>query len=246
MNPEADVSAAGAGEALRPEEEIPVTALRPALLRYVRERRPDLLDRGSIPRRLLPTLQAGYVEESLEQEIGELTDLERSVIESLRAQEVISANPAEMESETRSPGDRVADRVAAFGGSWMFIIVSLTFLGAWILLNSIKGPAHAPDPYPFILLNLLLSCVAAFQAPIIMMSQRRQESRDRRRAEQDYLVNLKAELEIRHLHEKMDHLLHHHGQRLLEIQTIQTQLLRQLVEDRSDSAMPLTGQTNPG
>jgi len=209
-----------------------VTSLRPSLLRYVGQRRPDLLERGSVPRHLLPTLQAGYVEESLEQEIGEITDLERSVIESLRAQEVISENPAEQEAETRSFGERVADRVAAFGGSWTFIMASLTFLGAWIVFNAFKGPGHAPDPYPFILLNLLLSCVAALQAPIIMMSQRRQESRDRRRAEQDYLVNLKAELEIRHLHEKMDHLLHHHGQRLLEIQTIQTQLLRQLLDDR--------------
>lgn len=235
MKKEAAASSAGPGEPLRPEEEIPVTSLRPSLLRYVGLRRPDLLERGSFPRHLLPTLQAAYVEESLEQEIGEITDLERSVIESLRAQEVISENPVEREAETRTLGDRVADHVAAFGGSWTFIMTSLTFLGAWIVFNSIKGAGHAPDPYPFILLNLLLSCVAALQAPIIMMSQRRQESRDRRRAEQDYLVNLKAELEIRHLHEKMDHLLHHHGQRLLEIQTIQTQLLRQLLDERGGS-----------
>ena len=225
---------------------MPVTALRPSLLRYVSERRPDLLGHGGIPRRLLPGLQAAYVEESLEQEIGEITDLERSVIESLREQELVSENPAEADIQTRTWGERVADRVAAFGGSWTFIIVFMGFLGVWILLNSIGRSGHVPDPYPFILLNLLLSCVAALQAPIIMMSQRRQESRDRHRAEQDYRVNLKAELEIRHLHEKVDHLLHHHGQRLLEIQTIQTQLLRQLVEERGESLSGPAAPSNDG
>jgi uncharacterized membrane protein len=107
----------------------------------------------------------------------------------------------------------------------------------WIFVNTAVWAVNPPDPYPYILLNLLLSCVAALQAPVIMMSQNRQESRDRRRAEQDYQVNLKAELEIRHLHEKLDHLLHHHSERLLEIQQIQIDLLRQLL-DAQKTALP--------
>jgi uncharacterized membrane protein len=111
------------------------------------------------------------------------------------------------------------------------------------MLKSLMLLARPPDPYPFILLNLLLSCLAAFQAPVIMMSQNRSEARDRRRAELDYRINLKAELEIRHLHEKLDHLLHQHGERLLEIQTIQTELLRQLVERHA--AGPSAGPAAP-
>ena len=129
-------------------------------------------------------------------------------------------------------GEQLSDRIAELGGSWAFIIGFGVFLLLWVLVNTLVWASHPPDPYPFIFLNLILSCIAALQAPVIMMSQNRQEIRDRQQAEQDYKINLKAELEIRHLHEKMDHLLHHHSQRLLEIQQIQTDLLRQLVTER--------------
>lgn len=120
----------------------------------------------------------------------------------------------------------------SWGGSWAFFIGFGLFLLLWVLVNTVLWAVHPPDPYPFIFLNLILSCIAALQAPVIMMSQNRQAARDRQQAEQDYKINLKAELEIRHLHEKMDHLLHHHSQRLLEIQQIQTDLLRQLLNER--------------
>ena len=108
-----------------------------------------------------------------------------------------------------TPGQRLADRIAAVGGSWNFITGFVIVLFAWIAINSIALLSRPFDPYPYILLNLVLSCLAAIQAPVIMMSQNRQETRDRLHAMRDYQVNLKAELEIRHLHQKIDHLLSH-------------------------------------
>ena len=133
---------------------------------------------------------------------------------------------AELE-EARGLGERIADRVAVFGGSWTFIGIFAGVLVAWMALNSLVLLTRAFDPFPFILLNLVLSCLAAIQAPVIMMSQNRQEARDRRRAEHDYMVNLKAELEIRLLHEKVDHVLRHQWERLMEIQQIQIELLNE-------------------
>ncbi|MCW1884336.1 DUF1003 domain-containing protein [Luteolibacter flavescens] len=219
------------GKTVAASDCIPCASLRPSLLAFIRKKHPELSDDECISRDILPELKAAFVEEALSEEIGEITDLERNVIESIREHEVISEHPDDTEElSTRSFGDRLADRIASFGGSWKFIIIFATFIFGWILLNVVILTTKQPDPYPFILLNLLLSCLAAFQAPVIMMSQNRGEARDRKRAEQDYQINLKAELEIRHLHEKLDHLLHHHGERLLEIQTIQTELLRQLVD----------------
>jgi uncharacterized membrane protein len=109
------------------------------------------------------------------------------------------------------------------------------FIGIWILINIIMA-TRAADPYPFILLNLILSCLAALQAPVIMMSQNRQESKDRARAEHDYKVNLKAELEIRHLHEKMDFLLKQQAQRLFALQELQIELMEELARRNSGGA----------
>jgi len=205
--------------------------LRPSLLHFIQKRHPGLKTEDWISRAALPDLKAAYVEAALSEEIGELGKLERNGIESLKAHEIISANPEEADDLAhRTFGERVADQIARFGGSWHFILSFGAFLLLWLLANTLLWTLHPPDPYPFILLNLILSCIAALQAPVIMMSQNRQEARDRKRAEQDYQINLKAELEIRHLHEKVDHLLHDQSQRLLEIQQIQTELLRQLVD----------------
>jgi uncharacterized membrane protein len=122
-------------------------------------------------------------------------------------------------------GQRIADHVATFGGSWTFIISFGVFLVIWIAINAIILRQIAFDPYPFILLNLILSCIAAMQAPVIMMSQNRQEEKDRERAKKDYLINLKSELEVRVLHEKIDHLILKQQQELFEIQQEQIQLL---------------------
>jgi uncharacterized membrane protein len=171
-----------------------------------------------------------YVEQLLEAERGELSELDRQVAESLETGQIVSQNPEDVAEGRMTLGERSADAVAEFGGSWWFIGIFATVLIVWMAVNAV-GVMRVPfDPYPFILLNLVLSTLAAIQAPIIMMSQRRQESRDRLRAENDYRVNLKAELEIRQLHEKIDHQLAHQWERLAELQQIQIELL----EDRSD------------
>jgi uncharacterized membrane protein len=131
----------------------------------------------------------------------------------------------------RTTGEKLADGIAAVVGSWPFVIGQSLLLAAWIVLNVVAWMKHW-DPYPFILLNLMLSCLAAIQAPIIMMSQNRQEAKDRIRSQHDYQVNLKAELEIRHLHEKIDHLLTHQWERLAQIQEIQLELLQELGKRR--------------
>jgi uncharacterized membrane protein len=118
--------------------------------------------------------------------------------------------------------------MAQFGGSWTFIALFGCVLIVWILINSVALVSKPFDPYPYILLNLVLSCLAAMQAPVIMMSQNRQEAKDRARATHDYQVNLKAELEIRQLHQKLDHILSRQWERLVEIQEVQLELLSEM------------------
>ena len=133
-----------------------------------------------------------------------------------------------MYSKKQLIGQNIADSVAKFGGSWTFILIFIFILLFWIILNSIALMKKPFDPYPYILLNLVLSCLAALQAPVIMMSQNRQEEKDRIRAENDYQVNLKAEIEIKILHEKLNHLITDQWDRLVEIQEIQLELLEDL------------------
>jgi uncharacterized membrane protein len=173
----------------------------------------------------LQHFQHELVEEVLRAEKGELTQLEEEVLESLRKHETLSANPDLEFDAALTRGEKLADRIADFGGSWTFLTIFGLILFAWMLVNSFVLAVHPFDPYPYILLNLCLSCLAAIQAPVIMMSQKRQEARDRLRSIRDYQVNLKAELEIRHLHQKLDHLLSHQWERLVEIQEIQMELI---------------------
>jgi uncharacterized membrane protein len=176
----------------------------------------------------LARYRAAYVHSLLESEKGELTTLEREVLESLREHELLSENVDAAFDQERSFGERLADRIAEIGGSWGFLIVFALFLASWVMVNSLAMLWQPLDPFPYILLNLILSCLAAVQAPVIMMSQNRQEAKDRLRARHDYQVNLKAELEIRQLHEKVDHLLSHQWERLVEIQEVQLELLMEL------------------
>ena len=133
----------------------------------------------------------------------------------------------EVYDDHRSIGDQLADNLAKFGGSWYFLSGFGIFLACWIALNVLIYAKWSFDPYPFIFLNLMLSCLAAIQAPVILMSQRRAEKKDRLRAESDYRVNLKAELEIRHLHEKLDYLVSKQWERLMEIQQLQLETLQE-------------------
>jgi uncharacterized membrane protein len=186
---------------------------------------PTWARQNDLCRTCLNRYRAQYVADVLEAQKGELSALDAEVIRSLTEHEVVSREIGVQYDAQLTTGERVADRVAEFGGSWRFILIFAAVLVGWIALNSALLLRDAFDPYPYILLNLVLSCLAAVQAPIIMMSQNRQEARDRLRAEHDYRVNLKAELEIRHLHWKMDQLLTLQWRRLLEIQQIQTDLM---------------------
>lgn len=159
------------------------------------------------------------------EQLGKLHQIIRKSIED---QELILENLLHPPRETLTPGQSISDKVAKFGGSWTFIITFLLLLTIWIIYNTFLPKLERFDPYPFILMNLLLSCVAALQAPIIMMSQNRQEEKDRQRAQNDYLVNLKAELEIRSLHQKVDLLVQEQIKTLYDIQQKQMDLLEQI------------------
>src|SRR4029450_4381855 len=208
--------------------------IRPSLLEFIKKRMPDWDGTGFVCLDDLGEFRKDYVKEVLQDEIGELSTLDHEVIESLHEHEILSRNISQQFERKLTFGERLSDHIASFGGSWRFIILFGAVLFGWIILNGIFLLNHGFDPYPFILLNLILSCLAAIQAPIIMMSQNRAEARDRLRAENDYKVNLKAELEIRHLHEKIDHLLRKQYNRLFEIQQIQIELLEEIGRKRKE------------
>ncbi len=218
------------GKHFSPRDVVAGGAIRPGVADQITGEVPDWSPQSFICRPDLNRFRGQYVHSLLESERGDLTSLDREVLDSLQEHEFLSKNVDAEEEETRTLGERLADRIADFGGSWTFLIIFGGFLAAWIAVNSLVLLWRPVDPYPFILLNLLLSCLAAIQAPIIMMSQNRQEERDRLRALNDYQVNLKAELEIRHLHEKMDHLLSQQWERLAQIQEIQLELLSELAK----------------
>ena len=216
---------------------IPSEMLRRALQETIKKHDPSWTPGQMLCVDCLDLLREEYVEDALTEEIGELTQLEQEVIQSMKEQETLTENINVAFEKNVTVGQRIADHVASFGGSWIFIGTFFLVLAAWIAINSVSALLRPFDPFPYILLNLILSCLAAIQAPIIMMSQNRIETRDRLRSENDYQVNLKAELEIRHLHEKLDVLLKHQWQKLLEIQQIQMDFMKELVrrnqEDRN-------------
>jgi uncharacterized membrane protein len=207
---------------------ISLDAVRPSLAERIRRDRPDLAADALISSVELARFRTLYVEELLLAENGELTELDRQVAESIATHETLAENTDEEFEEQWTLAERLSDHLASFGGSWTFIILFFVLLVVWMGFNIVALEAVVFDPYPFILLNLVLSTLAAIQAPIIMMSQKRQEAKDRLRSQNDYQVNLKAELEIRHLHEKVDHLLSRQWQRLAEIQQMQLELMHDL------------------
>jgi uncharacterized membrane protein len=189
----------------------------------IRKEHPDLKSDALIDRNVVNRYRRKYVEELLRQERGELTDLDHQVAQSL-ASGVLISEQLDSRSKPRSFGESASDALALLGGSWTFLLVFAGCMAVWITANVQTQSGF--DPYPFILLNLVLSCLAAVQAPIIMMSQRRQEARDRERASNDYRINLKAELEIRHLHDKIDHMISKQWERLAEIQQLQMDIMQ--------------------
>ncbi|MEZ6053737.1 MAG: DUF1003 domain-containing protein [Planctomycetaceae bacterium] len=222
------------GKQTRLGDLVPAMFVRRPVFELIAKDHPNWNERSQICATDLNRYRSEYIEDTLEQERGELSELERRVVESLREHELLSANVNQEFDQQITLGERVADHVASFGGSWTFILLFTAVLTIWVAINSVAVMFRPFDPYPYILLNLVLSCLAAIQAPVIMMSQNRQEAKDRLRSEHDYRVNLKAELEIRHLHSKLDLLLTHQWQRLLEIQQLQTDLLGEIANRESN------------
>jgi uncharacterized membrane protein len=216
------------GKDARNAELLPAGFVRHAIVNLIEGEHPDWSADGYICVDDLNRYRYDYTRSLLEMEKGELTQLDQEVVESLEKQEILSSRIDEEFDSVLSFGERLSDKMAAFGGSWMFLIIFACIMLVWILANSIMLLFKPFDPFPFILLNLILSCLAAVQAPVIMMSQNRQEAKDRLRASHDYQINLKAELEIRNLHQKLDHLLSRQWERLVEIQGVQLELLEEI------------------
>ena len=214
------------------DELVPYTGIRKQLIDLITRDLPTFSKGQFISAKELDRYRQQYLNSLIKRENKELNKLEREVLTAIRNNNILSEQVEPEIEATLTLGQRVADRVANFGGSWTFIILFFTFLMIWMTINIWVLSTKPFDPYPFILLNLILSCLAAIQAPIIMMSQNRQEQKDRTRSEHDYQVNLKAELEIKLLNEKVDHILVHQNKRLLEIQEIQLEYLERLVSSR--------------
>lgn len=216
-------------------------SIREPVVVEIREEHPDWSADQPVCFDCLNHYRAEHVRRLLEDEKGDLSSLEEQVIESLQEHESISSNVNEQFDRELTFGERLSDRLAGFGGSWTFLIIFAVVVIGWMIINTALLARRPFDPYPYILLNLVLSCLAAVQAPLILMSQNRQEDKDRLRSEYDYRVNLKAELEIRLLHTKLDQLLTHQWQRLLEIQQLQMELMEDVAERREPGRRPSPG-----
>jgi len=216
---------------IRQGEEIQGRDIRPAIFSYIQLKYPLFSVDDFISLSEMNTFRRSYLSYLIEQERGEIATIDNDVLEAMRNNSILSEKIQENTTNQSTFGEKIADKVANFGGSWTFITIFLSFIIIWMIINVILLSKHPYDPYPFILLNLILSCIAAIQAPIIMMSQNRQEQKDRERADLDYKINLKAELEIKILSEKIDHLLVNQNRKLLEIQEVQTDYLDDLMQE---------------
>lgn len=219
------------GEEFPKSEMVPAKQIRETIFTLIKSEHPKFNKNSAISISELNHYRQKYLESYLLNEAGQLTQLEKEVLSSIEKQDLITAGSLEEpEKSTASFGQQLADKVASFGGSWKFIILFSVIIAIWITGNIVFLADKGFDPYPFILLNLILSCLAALQAPVIMMSQNRQEEKDRERSKQDYMINLKAELEIRTLHEKLDHLMIHQQQELLNIQELQVEMMEDILK----------------
>lgn len=210
-------------------EEIKGAFIREGIFNLIQSDYPDFDKDSYISNDELNQYRRRYLTALIIQEKGEIAELDKDVMEAIKNNSTMSEQIQEEMDASLTLGQKLADKIATFGGSWTFIIAFFSFILLWILVNLVVLTTKPFDPFPFILLNLILSCLASIQAPIIMMSQNRQEQKDRQRSEQDYKINLKAELEIRLLSEKIDHLIIHQNKKLLDIQELQTDYLEDLV-----------------
>ncbi len=210
-------------------EKVQGRTLREGIMKEILNDHPEFNRDGILALSELNVYRQQYIQNLLTREVGTLTDLEQTVLKNISQHHLISDAANDVKRQA-TRGEEWADRIASFGGSWRFIAIFTGFIIFWMLVNIYMLKNKGFDPYPFILLNLILSCLAAIQAPVIMMSQNRQEEKDRERAKNDYMVNLKSELEIRMLHEKIDHLIVAQQENLLEIQQVQVDMMKELME----------------
>lgn len=214
---------------LNPENAVSATVIKPVILELILSDYPGITQDSYISIDELNKYRRIYLANLIIEDKGELAVLDKDVVEAIKQNTVLSEKILEINESNPTLGQKLADKIALFGGSWAFIIFFFSFIIIWMGANIWFLSTGAFDPYPFILLNLILSCLASIQAPIIMMSQNRQEQKDRLRNEQDYKINLKAELEIRLLSEKIDHLLVQQNKKLIEIQEIQMDYFEDLI-----------------
>lgn len=203
--------------------------IRATLLSYIHESYPDFSKEDYISRSELDKIRKSYLLHLVAMENDDISLVQKQVIDAITGNKILSEDLEPIIENQLSIGQRAADNIAEFGGSWKFIISFFAMLVIWIVMNVCFLGKHPFDPYPFILLNLILSCLAAIQAPIIMMSQNRLEQKDRLRSENDYKINLKAELEIKLLQEKIDHLTFTQNKRMLEVQQIEIEYLEDIL-----------------
>lgn len=203
--------------------------MRDTVFSYICERYPNFTPEDYISKKELDKIRKNYLLDLVTAENDDISLVKRQVVDAITGNKILSEDIEPIIDNQLSVGQRAADHIAEFGGSWRFIIAFFLVLIIWIIMNAWFLGKKTFDPYPFILLNLILSCLAAIQAPIIMMSQNRLEHKDRIRGENDYRVNLKAELEIKLLHEKLDHLTFIQSKRMLEVQQIQVDYLEDIL-----------------
>jgi uncharacterized membrane protein len=207
------------------DEVMKAELLEEPIVQMIREKHPEWSSEGFICLADLYLFRARYVAEILKTSSQEIYCLEK---EMAKEEQPVSRNLNREFESSLTLGERLSDGLANFGGSWTFIGIFMAMMVIWMGFNSFALIEKPFDPFPFILLNLVLSCLAAIQAPVIMMSQNRQEAKDRLRAENDFEINLKAEIEIRKLHERMDHLLMHQWQHLMDIQQLQVNMMEEI------------------
>ncbi len=203
--------------------------IRPQVAAHIGQHHPDRwTGTGYVCRTCLNAERLHFVTARLTEERGALSAVEQEVANKAGLHLTIARNVDAQFEQNITFGQRAADIVARVGGSWAFVISFIVLLVVWMAINVVVLRQPSFDPYPFILLNLVLSCLAALQAPIIMMSQNRQSERDRLESTHDYETDLKAEIEIASLHDKIDHLLNAQWERMVELQQVQIDLLTEL------------------
>lgn len=217
------------GKEFPESEKVSAKTINHSVLNLIHKDHPDFKHESTLSSSELKKYKKKHLTEILAEKDKKLTKAHQEVIDSMSDNTLLSEQMEEDEKNQKlTYGQKVADKVAEFGGSWTFIISFGVFLALWIFTNVVILLNKGFDPYPFILLNLILSCIAAIQAPIIMMSQNRQEDKDRERAKHDYMINLKSELEIRMLHEKIDHFISSQQQELTDLKKQQEEIVNKL------------------